>query len=42
MNKFNFENFKSFREGAALNLSVAKMTELSDRVIGCIPLPRIL
>lgn len=31
--QFNFKNFKSFREEAALDLSAAKMTEFSDRVV---------
>ena len=31
--QFNFENFKSFREEATLDLSAAKMTEFSDRVV---------
>ncbi len=31
--QFNFKNFKSFREEAVLDLSAAKMTEFSDRVV---------
>lgn len=31
--QFNFRNFKSFREEASLDLSAAKMTEFSDRVV---------
>ena len=31
--QFNFENYKSFREEATLDLSAAKMTEFSDRVV---------
>lgn len=31
--QFSFKNFKSFREEAALDLSAAKMTEFSDRVV---------
>ena len=31
--QFNFKNFKSFREEATLDLSAAKMTEFSDRVV---------
>lgn len=31
--QFNFKNFKSFREEATLDLSAAKMTEFSERVI---------
>ncbi len=31
--QFNFKNFKSFREEAALDLSATKMTEFSDRVV---------
>ena len=31
--QFNFKNFKSFREEATLDLSSAKMTEFSDRVV---------
>ncbi len=31
--QFNFKNFKSFREDATLDLSAAKMTEFSDRVV---------
>ena len=31
--KFNFKNFKSFRNEASLDLSAAKMTEFSDRVV---------
>ena len=31
--QFNFKNFKSFREEATLDLSAAKMTEFSGRVI---------
>jgi hypothetical protein len=31
--QFNFKNFKSFREEAILDLSAAKMTEFSDRVV---------
>ena len=31
--QFNFNNFKSFREEATLDLSAAKMTEFSDRVV---------
>ena len=31
--QFNFKNFKSFREEAALDLSAARMTEFSDRVV---------
>jgi len=31
--QFNFKNFKSFREEATLDLSAAKMTEFSDRII---------
>lgn len=31
--QFNFKNFKSFREEATLDMSAAKMTEFSDRVV---------
>ncbi len=31
--QFNFKNFKSFREEATLDLSAARMTEFSDRVV---------
>ena len=31
--QFNFKNFKSFRDEATLDLSAAKMTEFSNRVI---------
>lgn len=31
--QFNFKNFKSFREEAALDLSAAKITEFSNRVV---------
>ncbi len=31
--QFNFKNFKSFRDDAVLDLSAAKMTEFSDRVV---------
>ncbi len=31
--QFSFKNFKSFREEAALDLSAARMTEFSDRVV---------
>ena len=31
--QFNFKNFKSFREEATLDLSAAKITEFSDRVV---------
>ena len=31
--QFDFKNFKSFREEATLDLSAAKMTEFSDRVV---------
>ena len=31
--QFNFKNYKSFREEAALDLSAAKMTEFSDRIV---------
>ena len=31
--QFSFKNFKSFREEATLDLSAAKMTEFSDRVV---------
>lgn len=31
--QFNFKNFKSFRDEASLDLSAAKMTEFSDRVV---------
>ena len=31
--QFNFKNFKSFRDEAILDLSAAKMTEFSDRVV---------
>lgn len=31
--QFNFKNFKSFREEAALDLSATKMTEFSERVV---------
>lgn len=31
--QFNFKNFKSFREEASLDLSAAKMTEFSNRVV---------
>ena len=31
--QFNFKNFKSFREEATLDLSAAKMTEFSNRVV---------
>ena len=31
--QFNFKNFKSFRDEATLDLSAAKMTAFSNRVI---------
>ena len=31
--QFSFKNFKSFRDEAILDLSAAKMTEFSDRVV---------
>ena len=31
--QFNFKNYESFREEATLDLSAAKMTEFSDRVV---------
>ena len=31
--QFNFKNYKSFREEATLDLSAAKMTEFSDRIV---------
>ena len=31
--QFNFKNFKSFRDEAALDLAAAKITEFSDRVV---------
>lgn len=31
--QFNFKNFKSFREEATLDLSAAKVTEFTDRVV---------
>jgi len=31
--QFNFSNFKSFREEAILDLSAAKMTDHSERVV---------
>ena len=31
--QFYFQNFESFREEATLDLSAAKMTEFSDRVV---------
>ena len=31
--QFNFKNYKSFRDEATLDLSAAKMTEFSDRVV---------
>ena len=31
--RFSFKNFKSFRDEAILDLSAAKMTEFSDRVV---------
>ena len=31
--QFNFKNFKSFRDEATLDLSAAKMTEFSDRIV---------
>ena len=31
--KFNFKNYKSFRDEAILGLSAAKMTEFSDQVV---------
>lgn len=31
--QFYFKNFESFREEATLDLSAAKMTEFSDRVV---------
>lgn len=31
--QFNFENYKSFRDEASLDLSAAKVTEFSDRVV---------
>ncbi|MCH5256254.1 MAG: ATP-binding protein, partial [Lachnospiraceae bacterium] len=31
--QFNFKNFRSFREEATLDLSAARMTEFSDRVV---------
>ena len=31
--QFNFKNFKSFREEVTLDLSAAKMTEFSDRIV---------
>ncbi len=31
--QFSFKNYKSFRDEAVLDLSAAKMTEFSDRVV---------
>lgn len=31
--QFSFKNFNSFRDEATLDLSAAKMTEFSDRVV---------
>ena len=31
--QFNFKNYKSFRDGATLDMSATKITEFSDRVI---------
>lgn len=31
--QFNFKNYKSFRDEASLDLSAAKMTEFSDRIV---------
>ena len=31
--QFNFKNFRSFKEEATLDLSAARMTEFSDRVV---------
>ena len=31
--QFNFKNFNSFREEATLDLSAARMTEFSERVM---------
>ena len=31
--QFRFKNFKSFRDEAVLDLSAAKMTEFSERVV---------
>ena len=31
--QFNFKNYKSFRDEATLDLSAAKMTEFSERVV---------
>lgn len=39
--QFNFKNYKSFREEATLDLSAAKMTEFSDRVV-CVGSDKIL
>ena len=39
--QFNFKNYKSFRDEATLDLSAAKMTEFSDRVV-CIGSEKIL
>lgn len=39
--QFNFKNYKSFRDEATLDLSAAKMTEFSDRVV-CVGSEKIL
>ena len=39
--QFNFKNYKSFRDEATLDLSAAKMTEFSERVV-CIGSEKIL
>jgi len=39
--QFNFKNFKSFRDEASLDLSAAKMTEFSNRVV-CIGNEKVL
>jgi len=31
--QFNFKNYKSFRDEVSLDLSAAKMTEFSDRIV---------
>ncbi|WP_349773137.1 hypothetical protein [Lacrimispora xylanisolvens] len=31
--QFNFKNYKSFKDEATLDLSAAKMTEFSERVV---------
>lgn len=39
--QFNFKNYKSFKDEATLDLSAAKMTEFSERVV-CVGSEKIL